>query len=117
MEIIVNKTVPETHFSLAETRSVFAMRQRYWPNGEKIQVFVLPDNHTLHRQFTKTRLNMFPHQFRRIWDRSIFSGTGTAPLIVHSVDEMLEKVSTTPGAIGYSDRNLKDRNIRIFEYE
>lgn len=93
------------------------MRQRFWPDGEKIHVFVLADNNDLHRQFTKTKLNMFPHQFRRIWDRLIFSGTGQAPTIVKSVTEMKEKISITPGAIGYLEGKPVDINIRIFAYE
>ncbi len=117
VEIVVNKNVPEDDLSLADIRAIFAMRQRYWPNGNKIHVFVLPDNHSLHRKFTKTRLNMFPHQFRRIWDRAIFSGTGTAPSIVHSEQEMIDKLSTTPDSIGYSDTKLQEKNIRVLEYE
>ena len=93
------------------------MRQRFWPDGQKIHVYVLPDNNDYHRQFTKTKLNMFPHQFRRIWDRLIFSGTGQAPSTVESIEEMRDKISSTPGAIGYSDKTPAEDNIRIFAYE
>jgi hypothetical protein len=44
---------------------------------------------------------MFPYQLRRVWDRQLFSGTGQAPSVVTSQDEMLRRVAATPGAIGY----------------
>lgn len=93
------------------------MRQRFWPDGKRIHVFVLRDNHELHRQFTKTKLNMFAHQFRRIWDRLIFSGTGQAPTTVNSITEMIDNISSTPGAIGYIENQPVEKDIRIFIYE
>ena len=35
------------------------------------------------------------------WDRLVFSGTGQAPDTVTSTEEMLARVASTPGAIGY----------------
>lgn len=117
IEIYVHPSVPDKQYSLADLRSIFAMRKKHWSDGTKIAVFVLPDDEPLHRQFTKSKLNMFPHQFRRIWDRLIFSGTGQAPEEVESYDEMLEKIETVPGAIGYLNKQSKNTNIRIINYE
>jgi len=60
---------------------------------------------------------MFPHQFRRIWDKLIFSGTGKAPVEVQSFKEMQEKLETTPGSIGYLKSPLHDGRIRKLNYE
>ena len=117
MEIIVNKSVPVKQYTMNELRSIFAMQQHIWSNEEKIHVFVLADDNPLHRQFTKTKLNMFPHQFRRIWDRLIFSGTGQAPRQVFSPEEMIEKIITTPNSIGYSGVIPENDSIRILKYE
>ena len=93
------------------------MRKSRWNDGKRIQVFVLPDTDPLHRQFTKFKLNMFPHQFRRIWDRLIFSGTGQAPEEVESMEEMQHKIATTPGAIGYLNTQVKNTELRVLNYE
>lgn len=94
------------------------MRKTYWPDGTKIQVFVLADNITLHQQFTKSKLHMFSHQLRRIWDRLIFSGIGHAPVELKSLAQMQDKISSTPGAIGYLLTPENDDNsIRILSYE
>lgn len=77
------------------------MHLKTWPDGTKIRVFVLSDDDPLHRSVSKEKLNVFPYQLRSIWDRLVFSGAGQAPIKVNSNEEMLAKVASTPGAIGY----------------
>ena len=116
-EVFVNASVPERQYSKADLRAIFAMRKTYWSDGSKIQVFVLPDNESLHQQFTKLKLNMFSHQLRSIWDRMIFSGTGKAPVELKSEAKMREKIATTPGAIGYLVKKNNNDGIRMLTYE
>lgn len=96
-------------------RSIFSMRTRYWPNGEKIRVFVLADDSEVHKTFVKQKLQMFPHQLRRTWDRMTYTGTGQPPVTVHSTAEMLEKIKTTKNSIGYIDRRVEDEDIHFFD--
>jgi hypothetical protein len=44
---------------------------------------------------------MYSYVLRRAWDRMVFTGTGFAPTIVRSEKEMIERVRSTPGAIGF----------------
>lgn len=117
IEIYVHHSTPDKVYSLSDVRAIFAMRKNRWPDGEKIQVFVLPDNNSYHRQFSKSKLKMFPHQLRRIWDRLIFSGIGHAPIEINSLEEMKAKIESTPGSIGYLKGTNNNKNIRIMSYE
>ncbi len=98
-------------------RAIFAMRQRTWPDGQAANVFVLPDDDPLHARFSKELLNVFPHQLKMAWDRAVFSGTGQAPGRVSTQSEMLERVATTPGAIGYVEKGGADARVRIIELQ
>ncbi len=97
-----------------DLRSIFSMRTRYWANGEKIRVFVLPDNNPVHKTFVKQKLQMFPHQLRRTWNRMTYTGTGQPPVTVDSMAEMLEKIKSTKYSIGYIDRRVDDEAIHYF---
>lgn len=99
--VVVHPEVQQEKISRNGLRAIFGMRLRTWANGTPITVFVLKDNATLHVQFSKHILHMFPYQLRRAWDRQVFSGTGQSPREVDSLEEMHNKVATTPGAIGY----------------
>ncbi|BCG62705.1 MAG: hypothetical protein methR_P0355 [Methyloprofundus sp.] len=116
VDVIINNANNE-QFSQAPNnlRAIFSMRTRYWPNGEKIRVFVLPDSHTLHKAFVKEKLQMFPHQLRRTWDRMTYTGTGQPPVTVDSIAEMLEKIKQSKYSIGYIDRRVDDAEIRLFD--
>ncbi|NOR81096.1 MAG: hypothetical protein GQ529_09750 [Methyloprofundus sp.] len=114
VEIIVNSSAKGLLRNQNELRSIFSMRKRAWSNGEKIRVFVLPDNNAVHKEFVKEKLQMFPHQLRRTWDRMTYTGTGQPPVTVGSVAEMLDKIKTTDNAIGYIDRRVEDENIHFF---
>ena len=100
-QIVAHPKVHEDVISVNVLRAIFSMRMRTWSNGNLIKVFVLPDNNQLHHDFSKEKLNLFPYQLRSAWDRLVFSGTGQAPIFVDSHDEMLARVASTPGAIGY----------------
>ena len=100
-----------------DLRSIFSMRTRYWANGEKIRVFVLPDDHELHKAFVKEKLQMFPHQLRRTWNRITYTGTGQPPVTVDSIEDMLEKIKSTEYSIGYIDRRVDDEAIHYFNVQ
>jgi len=115
--LIVNESIVESPSFSKSIRNIFALQKLYWQNGSRIYIFVFPDNHKLHQNFSKNITNIFPHQYRRIWDRLTFSGTGIAPTTVNSIEEMLEKVSQTKNSIGYINQAINYKNIRIIEVE
>lgn len=90
-------------------RALFTMRVREWPDGKPAQVFVLPDSHEVHARFLREQLGTYPYVLRGAWDRMVFTGTGFAPTLVNSEQEMREKVQSTPGAIGYATRPAPQR--------
>ena len=101
VDVIVSPSLISTKFDRSLLRAVFTMRLRQWPDGSPIRVFVLPDHDPLSDQFYRERLGMYSYVLRRAWDRMVFTGTGLAPTVVQSEREMIERVRSTPGAIGY----------------
>lgn len=100
-EVIVSPALETVELDRSLLRAVFTMRLRQWPDGSPVRVFVLPDDDPLSDMFYRERLGMYSYVLRRAWDRMVFTGTGFAPTIVQSEEEMLARVRSTPGAIGY----------------
>lgn len=103
MHPTANKPVLTT----SQLRRIYTMRQVQWDDGVRITVFVLPRHHELHLRFAKERLQMFPYQLDRIWNKLTYSGLGVAPITVNTPEELLKLVINTPGAIGYVEK-IKD---------
>ena len=116
-KLIAHPSVPQDQLSKNAARLVFSLRLTRWPDGSGVRVFVLPDNAPLHRQFSKQRLGLFPHQLRRVWDRQLYTGTGQVPVEVASEEEMLSRVRSTPGAVGYLSEKVSDENIKELDIE
>lgn len=116
-EIVVHPGVAQNAISLHTARLLFTMRLLRWPDGAKVRVFVLPDEHPLHRDFSKRSLDLYPRQLRRVWDRHLFSGSGAVPLEVDTVEEMLGRVARTPGAIGYVPDGFATKAVRVLHVD
>lgn len=112
-ELIANRGLAGNDLSRTEAQLLFTMRLRHWPDKQPVKVFVLPDDNPVHGAFTTAVLGLFPYQVRRVWDRQLFSGTGQAPVTVADEEEMLRRVASTPGAIGYLDRAPDDARVQV----
>ncbi len=102
LELIVHADLADENIDVAMARAVFTRKLTRWSNGTAIKVYVLADEHQLHRDFVKGKLGFFPYQLRQIWDRLVFSGVERAPELVGSIEEMYIAIKSTPGAIGYA---------------
>ena len=95
-------------------QAAFTMRLRRWPDGSPVRVFVLPDTDPAHAEFSREELGTYPYVLRGIWDRLVFTGTGFAPTVVSTEEEMSRRVRSTPGAIGYVRiANAKEAPVRV----
>lgn len=113
--VIIHPTVSDKILSVNTLGAIFGMRMQTWSDGTRIRVYVLPDDSPLHQRFSKGILNVFPYQLRAAWDRLVFSGIGQAPIKVASHEEMLAKVASTPGAIGYMWRASIDDSVDVIQ--
>jgi len=108
VEMIAHAEVKSQYLNINTARSMFGMRQATWPDGMPVRVFVFPEHYSLHGSFCREILNIYPYQLHQSWSRLVYSGTGQAPTEVASEQEMVEKVSNTPGAIGYVNKVISN---------
>jgi hypothetical protein len=104
-DVIVNGAVGVKEISAVELRSIYVGHIKSWPNGLPIRLVIMKEGSLLHDEFTKKRLNLFPYQLKRALDRYVFSGGAVSYVVVQSQDEMIDKVISTPGAVGYVEKN------------
>lgn len=115
--LVANPDVNTHRLNRDTTRAIIAMRQRTWPDGQAVRVFVLGNNDPVHARFTKEQLSIYPHQLQLAWDRMVFSGTGQAPDRVRNQVEMRERIADTPGALGYLEREYLDDSIQVISMD
>jgi hypothetical protein len=101
VDVLVSPDQAHTRLDRTLLRAIFTMRLRQWPDGTAVHVFVLPDHDAATDRFCREQLGTYPYVMRDTWDRMVFTGTGLAPTVVASEQEMRERIRSTPGAIGY----------------
>lgn len=84
-----------------ELIDIYTMRKKVWADGTHIKVFALPSRNPIHQDFVKNLLKSNIYKMDRVWNRLTFSGRGKPPIIVGSEEELIKKVQSVPGAIGY----------------
>jgi len=117
VEVVVNRGVAGTSLAQASARAFFGLRLTKWPDGRPVHVFVLPDGHPAHAALCKEQLNLYPYQLRQAWDRLVYSGLAQAPIEVASEEEMISRVATTPGALGYVRKVKQNDPVKILYVE
>jgi len=113
MDLVANVNTTAESVTRNEARLLFLMRRAQWPDGQPVQVFVLPDENSSHQAFCKQKLFIFPRKLRLAWERQLYSGTGQVPIRVNSLEEMLQRVGSTPGAVGYLPENMTNDRVKI----
>jgi len=114
---VVNHLLKQDTISKHGLSAIFKMRLLEWKDGTAITVYVLADDRPLHKVFCKKTLNVFPYQMRKTWDQLVFSGSGQAPTQLNSKAEMIRKLSSTPGAIGYLRASEITESIKVLHIE
>lgn len=116
MVVITFPSNSQNTISRSSLRAIFGMRLGKWSATDiPVKVFVMNDDAPEHGLFSKNILQVFPHQLRLAWDRQVFSGQGQYPEQVASTQEMLSKIASTPGAIGYIKTGEVTNNVRILQ--
>ncbi len=110
--VIVNKSTPVSKISAGSLLQIYILKNTRWPDGTKIVVF------NNKGQFSSQKLCDFIGvdiiSLRKLWMKMQLSGEGKAPEAVDNDAEMVEKVKSTAGAIGYIEASaVKGDNLKV----
>jgi hypothetical protein len=82
------------------------MRIRFWDTGERITVFNMPKNSYVAKTFVNEVLLMSYVSYKNSIESLINSGNAAYFQFVANENEMLSRVSSVNGAIGYLSKTL-----------
>ena len=95
--MIANSSVAADSLSADELRNIYTAKTKYWDDGRRIIIVVLPDKTDAALQQAS---GMEASQFRTFWLRLAFSGRGAQPQKADDAAALVALVASTKGAIG-----------------
>jgi ABC-type phosphate transport system substrate-binding protein len=110
--VIANKSVSDASISSSKVESVYMLKDKTWSDGKGVILFTLKsDNGTVEKFFSS--FGKSSSDMKKLWMKAQLTGEGMAPEALGSEDEVVNKVASTPGAIGYVDANKVNGNVKV----
>ncbi|MCP4723983.1 MAG: hypothetical protein GY863_03045 [bacterium] len=110
--IIANKTVPADSISKVQLIDYFSRDIKTWDNDIPIVIVDLKEKGEVKNTFYKY-LGKTSSRMKSIWMKKKLSGEGNPPASLISEEEVLKKVASTPGAIGFISRSKVTDEVKI----
>lgn len=109
MVVIANSGVPSAE--LADVRKVYLGKKTRI--AEVAVVPVLNQDSTLTQEFLDKVVGQSNNAYQAYWVEKVFTGQATKPKEMSGDAAIKAYVATTPGAIGYVNRNVVDSSVKV----
>ncbi|MCB0262279.1 MAG: hypothetical protein KDE57_06845 [Calditrichaeota bacterium] len=110
--VIVHKDVMVDSVDALELDQIYTLFLTKWNGDQPVIVFFPKYNEKLQKSLFGT-IHRKSIELKRVWLRKKLTGEATPPIAINSTEEMLEKVSTTPGSIGLIDAKKVTKAVKV----
>ncbi len=110
--VIANSSVPVESVNSSYLTDLYTQDIQVWKNGDPVVVFDLkPRNDTKNTFYSYIGKSIT--RMKSIWMKKKLSGEGKPPESLETEEEVLRKVETTPGSIGYLRSDLVSEKVKV----
>ncbi len=106
--------VPDHNIEKADSKKIYSGHKTKGGNNEAIILTVVAKS-DLHKKILKAYVNKSPSQFTMTWRKMAFTGKGRPLVNMNLLEEMIDFVSKTKGAIGYSSSEVPSDGVLIIQ--
>jgi len=110
--VIANKSVPVDTLNKTDLLDIYTGDIKKWSDNQPVVVFDLKSNVEAKEAFYKFLGKSFS-RMKSIWLKKMLSGEGEPPALMSSEEELLQKVVSTRGAIGYVNHAKVSEEVKI----
>lgn len=115
--VIVGVNSSVTRLTREQIVNIFMGRYRKLPDGADARPLDLGGESPERREFYQRLLDKSLAEINAYWARLVFSGKTVPPLALSGPEQVLQRVSQDPAAIGYVQRySLDDRARVVFSF-
>ncbi|HKT73117.1 MAG TPA: hypothetical protein VJQ47_09520 [Steroidobacteraceae bacterium] len=110
---VVSAKSPITVLSKSQVTDIFLGKANRFPDGTPAVPIDQPEGSAARDEFYIKATGKSASQLKAYWSKIIFTGRGQPPPTVANDVEMKKRLGENPAAIGYIDRSLVDRSVRV----
>jgi hypothetical protein len=117
MVVVASPKSSIEHLSRQEVVYLYMGRLRQLPSGIPAVPLDLAVDSPERADFYRQLVSKEPAEIRAYWARLIFSGGTHPPLMAENREDMIQRLNSKPGAIGYLERAKVDSRVKVvFEF-
>lgn len=110
--VIVNKSTPVSKMTAGSLVQIYILNNTKWPDGTKIIVYYNKKQPICQKLCDFIGIDII--SLRKQWMKLQLSGEGKAPEAIDNDAEMIKKVRSTLGAIGYVNASaIKGNDLKV----
>ena len=109
--VITHKSVSVAKIKKSELLDLYTGDIKKWNDKQPVVILDLKPRGDTKKAFYKF-LGKSPSRMKSIWLKMMLSGEGDPPLSMRSEDELLKKVASTPGAIGFVSQRRATGDVK-----
>ena len=110
--VIAHKSVPIDTVKNSELLNFYTGDVSFWSDGEPIIIFDLKPRSEAKDTFYNF-LGMNSSRIKSIWMKRMLSGDADPPESLKTEEDVLKKVTSTPGAIGFVSHSKVSREVKV----
>jgi len=110
--VIANKSIKVDKISKSELLDCYTGDMPKWDDDQKVYVFDLKPRTEIKDIFYKY-LGKSSTRMKSIWMKRMLSGEGEPPPALDSEEEMLKKIGSTKGSIGFVNYDKVNSNVKV----
>ncbi len=110
--VIANKSVPENAVNISKVTDIYSLKAKTWSDGKAIVPLTLKSDNDASNKFFGA-IGKSSMEMKKVWMKLQLTGEGQAPEGVGSEEDLLNKVASTPGAIGFVSAGKATDKVKV----
>jgi len=110
--MVVNPKNPVATLTRQQVALIYSGRLGSFPTGASVTPLDLKEGTALRDEFYAKVTGRNPGEVKAYWAKQLFSGNGTPPRELASMDDVKRSVAADPSAIGYIERAALDATVK-----
>ncbi len=111
VSVVANKSITAGSIDINTLVNLFTIQSNEI-ESQKVSLFFLNENNDTDTKFLSV-MGKSLLELKKIWLKAKLTGNGKPPEMITTASDMLQKVISTPGAIGFIDSKSVNGNVKV----
>ena len=111
--VVVVHAENTNEISLSDVKKIYLGKKGAFNDGNAALPITLVEGDAVRASFNQAVLNKNEVQYVAYWSKMVFTGKGSPPKEIATMEELKKLVSKNPSVIGFIDKSMVDSTLKV----